>query len=83
MKPFSTEKAGLFLALEASGIKELVETSAASSLRETRNKFLLYLRDAGKSKDLSAIVAIERAIVQGSIVQWGMSLSEGCESNGV
>jgi hypothetical protein len=67
VKPFFAEKAGLFLALEASEIKELAETSAASSLRENRGEFLLYLRDTGQSRDLSAIVAIEKVIVRGDL----------------
>lgn len=75
MRSDNVDKTAWFLALEASGIKELAETSAASSLRKIRNKFLLYLRDAGQSRDLSAIVAIEKAIVRGDLERYANSTS--------
>lgn len=63
------------MALEASWIKELAKTPTANSLRETRNEFPLHLRNAGESRDLSAIVAIEKAIVQGDLERYANSKS--------
>ena len=61
------------LASEATLTDELAKSSFAKRLSATRNHLLESLREIGKSGDLSLIVAIEKAIIQGDLDRYANS----------
>ncbi|MDP1698361.1 MAG: hypothetical protein Q8L45_11360 [Xanthomonadaceae bacterium] len=69
------QKLNRLLAIEEEFAKEMNETVAAKQLQDARGGLLGNIRDAGRSGDLSLIIATERAIVEGDLSRYANSQS--------
>ena len=69
----SLKKLGRLLSVEEALTEQLKNTRAAKQLTNHRNELLQHIREIGRSGDLSLIVAIERAIVEGDLERYANS----------
>jgi hypothetical protein len=67
------QKLRQLLALEGGYAREIEKTSPAQRQHEVRNDLLGLVREVGKGGDLSRIIAVERAIVEGDLTRYANS----------
>lgn len=73
MKNDALEKLNRLLSVEEDFTEELRNTRAAKRLQGARSDLLQYIREVGRSEDLTLIVATERTIVDGDLSRYANS----------